>query len=151
MQAFNLYHYSICACVDKNKFQVGNIYNGEIRVMVKLAMKKLLLDVIYIYTVGVFFDGLEGTLSFYKDNTCLGVAFNDLQKVSKPLYPIVCSTAAKTEMMLGVLKRDFISLQDRCRASILTCITQEQQIDNLQLPVSLKKYIVEGRVDFQEN
>ena len=102
-------------------------------------------------TVGVFFDGLEGTLSFYKDNTCLGVAFSGLQEVSKPLYPIVCSTATKTEMTLGVLKRDFISLQDRCRASILTCLTQEQQIDNLQLPVSIKKYIAEGRVDFQEN
>ena len=100
-------------------------------------------------TIGVFFDGLEGTLTFYKDNICLGVAFNNLQKINEPLYPIVCSTAAKTEMMLGVLKRDFISLQDRCRASILTCITQEQQIDNLQLPVSLKKYILEGMVNFK--
>ena len=102
-------------------------------------------------TVGVFFDGLEGTLSFYKDNTCLGEAFSGLQEVSEPLYPIVCSTAAKTEMTLGVLKRDFISLQDRCRASILACLTQEQQIDSLQLPVRIKKYITEGRVDFQEN
>ena len=24
MQAFNLYHYSICTCLDKNKFQAGN-------------------------------------------------------------------------------------------------------------------------------
>ena len=97
-------------------------------------------------TIGVFFDSLEGTLTFYKDNICLGVAFKNLQKINEPLYPIVCSTAAKTEMMLGVLKRDFISLQDRCRASILTCISEEQQIDNLELPVSLKKYILEGMV-----
>ena len=97
-------------------------------------------------TIGVFFDGIEGTLTFYKDNICLGIAFNNLQKINESLYPIVCSTAAKTEMMLGVLKRDFISLQDRCRASILTCISQEQQIDNLELPVSLKKYILEGMV-----
>ena len=33
------------------------------------------------------------------------------QQVTEPLYPIVCSTAAKTEMALGVLKRDFLSLQ----------------------------------------
>ena len=32
-------------------------------------------------------------------------------QVTEPLYPIVCSTAAKTEMALGVLKRDFLSLQ----------------------------------------
>ena len=30
MQAFNLYHYSICTCVDKNKLQARNIYNAEI-------------------------------------------------------------------------------------------------------------------------
>ena len=34
-----------------------------------------------------------------------------LAQVTEPLYPIVCSTAAKTEMALGVLKRDFLSLQ----------------------------------------
>ena len=30
MKAFNLYHYSICTCVDKNKLQARNIYNAEI-------------------------------------------------------------------------------------------------------------------------
>ena len=62
---------------------------------------------------------MAGTLSYYKDNVSLGVAFTGLQDMKEPLYPIVCSTAAKTEMSLGMLKRDFVNLQDRCRASVL--------------------------------
>ena len=62
-------------------------------------------------TIGLYFDGVAGNLTFYKDGQCMGVAFSGLNEVSEPLYPIVCSTAAKTEMSLGVLKRDFQSLQ----------------------------------------
>ena len=32
-------------------------------------------------TVGIFFDGVSGTLTYYKDNVCLGVAFTGLQEV----------------------------------------------------------------------
>lgn len=62
-------------------------------------------------TVGILFDGIAGTLSFFKDGCYLGVAFHGLEKVNEPLYPIVCSTAAKTEMTLSVMRRDFVSLQ----------------------------------------
>jgi SPRY domain-containing SOCS box protein 3 len=63
--------------------------------------------------VGILFDGIAGTLSFFKDGCYLGVAFHGLEKVNEHLYPIVCSTAAKTEMTLSVMKRDFVSLQVR--------------------------------------
>jgi len=95
-------------------------------------------------TIGLYFDGVAGTLTYYKDNVCLGVAFSGLQEVTEPLYPIVCSTAAKTEMALGVLKRDFQSLQDRCRVAILAHLTHEEQIDHLRLPQRLKHFISEG-------
>jgi hypothetical protein len=39
------------------------------------------------------------------------VAFDRLNEIADPLYPIVCSTAAKTEMSLGVMKREFVSIQ----------------------------------------
>ena len=68
------------------------------------------------------------SLTYYKDGLCLGVAFTGLQEVTEPLFPIVCSTAAKTEMSLGVMKRDFQSLQDRCRATVLQHLTHEEQI-----------------------
>ena len=62
-------------------------------------------------TVGIFFDGVAGTLTYFKDGVSLGVAFDRLNEVHEPLYPIVCSTAAKTEMSLGVMKREFVSIQ----------------------------------------
>ena len=62
-------------------------------------------------TIGIYFDGHNGTLTYYKDGVSLGPAFDGLQEVEEPLYPVVCSTAAKTEMALGVMKREFLSLQ----------------------------------------
>ena len=67
-------------------------------------------------TIGIYFDGLKGTLTYYKDGVSLGTAFEGLTQGElgdEPLYPIVCSTAAKTEMALGVMKREFLSLQGR--------------------------------------
>ena len=102
-------------------------------------------------TIGLYFDGVAGTLTYFKDGVCLGVAFTGLHEVVEPLYPIVCSTAAKTEMALGVLKRDFVNLQDRCRATILGQLTHEEQIDQLCLPLRIKQYISEGLENFQED
>ena len=61
-----------------------------------------------------------------------------------PLYPIICSTAAKTEMALGVTKREFYSIQDRCRSVIIKHLSREDQIDQLELPRTLKRFISEG-------
>ena len=102
-------------------------------------------------TIGLYFDGILGTLTYYKDGVSLGVAFTGLQDIKDPLFPIVCSTAAKTEMSLGVLKRDFQSLQDRCRATILSHLTHEEQIDQLKLPLRIKHFISEGLENFQED
>jgi SPRY domain-containing SOCS box protein 3 len=102
-------------------------------------------------TIGLYFDGVAGTLTYFKDGVCLGVAFTGLNEVAEPLYPIVCSTAAKTEMALGVLKRDFVNLQDRCRATILAQLTHEEQIEQLCLPLRIKQYISEGLENFQED
>ena len=95
-------------------------------------------------TIGIYFDGLAGTLTYYKDGVSLGVAFTGLEKVQEPLYPIICSTAAKTEMALGVTKREFVSIQDRCRSVILKHLNHEDQIDQLELPKTLKHFISEG-------
>ena len=64
--------------------------------------------------------------------------------IEDPLYPIICSTAAKTEMALGVTKREFVSIQDRCRAVILRHLNHEDQIEKLELPRTLKDFIFDG-------
>ncbi|XP_031623808.1 SPRY domain-containing SOCS box protein 3-like [Contarinia nasturtii] len=83
--------------------------------------------------IGIYFDGLNGTLTYYKDGRCLGVAFHDLNKIGEPLYPIVISTSAKTEMVLTETRRDFPSLKDRCRGEILKHIKQKSNLENLGL------------------
>ena len=40
-------------------------------------------------TVGIFFDGVAGTLTYFKDGVSLGVAFDRLNEVHEPLYPSV--------------------------------------------------------------
>lgn len=100
-------------------------------------------------TIGVYFDGINGTLTYFKDGVSLGVAFTGLNDIKEPLFPIICSTAAKTEMALGVMKRDFSCLRDRCRSIILKHLTKEEQIHELELPRTLKQFISEGLEDFQ--
>lgn len=94
-------------------------------------------------TIGLLFDGIKGTLNYYKDGMNLGVAFADLDLVKDEIYPIICSTAAKTEMSLGIATREFISLQDRCRTVILNHMREEGDIEKLNLPTFIKGYLKE--------
>ncbi|XP_074640327.1 SPRY domain-containing SOCS box protein 3-like [Tubulanus polymorphus] len=95
--------------------------------------------------IGMLFDWYKGTLTYFKDGVNLGVAFSGINHVTDDLYPIVCSTAAKTEMTLGVRLRTFQSLQDRCRAVILTATRPTTvNIDVLPLPKLIKNFIKAG-------
>lgn len=98
-------------------------------------------------SVGVLFDGIAGTLTYYKDGVCLGVAFKGLNEIQEPLYPIVCSTAAKTEMSLTEMRRDFVNLQDRCRAEIVKRLKSKRDIEDLMLPPSIRTYLGEAFID----
>lgn len=95
-------------------------------------------------TIGILFDGIAGTISYYKDGKSLGVAFSGLNEVNEPLYPIVCSTAAKTEMTLVTMRRDFVNLQDRCRAVIIKKMKTKSLFDKIILPPNIKRYLEEA-------
>lgn len=70
-------------------------------------------------------------------------------KIKEPLYPIVCSTAAKTEMTLTETRRDFVNLQDRCRAEIVKRIKKASDLEQLhQLPNLIKQYLADAIIDF---
>jgi SPRY domain-containing SOCS box protein 3 len=93
--------------------------------------------------IGLLFDGILGTLTYYKDGICLGIAFRGLNEVKEALYPIVCSTAAKTEMVLCETRRDFVNLQDRCRAVITKRISSRADLQTLTLPIRITNYLSE--------
>lgn len=95
-------------------------------------------------TVGMLFNWQTGELSYFKDGESLGVAFTGLNRVNQELYPIVCSTAAKTEMTLGRRRRMYHSLQDRCRATIVSKVREEKQIDALPIPNMMRNFLKES-------
>lgn len=95
-------------------------------------------------TVGILFDGIEGTITYYKDGKSLGVAFRGLNEVKDNLYPIICSTAAKTEMTLTGMKRDYVNLQDRCRAVIVKRVRARKDLEKLMVPPRIKSFLAEA-------
>lgn len=94
--------------------------------------------------IGLLFDGIAGTLTYFKDDVYLGVAFRGLNEVREPLFPIVCSTAAKTEMVLCNTRRDFSNLQDRCRATIMKLVKTRDRLEQLKLPLIITNYLSES-------
>lgn len=97
--------------------------------------------------IGLLFDSIRGTLTYFKDGNCLGVAFRGLNKVGKPIYPFIASTAAKTEMVIAEMSRDFPNLRDRCRGEILKCIQRKSDLEKLELPTTITQYLAEAYDD----
>ena len=62
-----------------------------------------------------------------------------------------CKIVFFLAMSLGLLKREFHSLQDRCRATILGHLSHKEQIDELKLPQRIKLFIYEGLDNFQDD
>lgn len=97
--------------------------------------------------IGIFFDGINGTLTYYKDGKCLGTAFRGLHKIDKKLYPFAISTAAKTEMVVTNTRRDFPDLKDRCRGEILKHIKHKSDLKELELPTVVMEYLSEAFIE----
>ncbi|XP_012946356.1 SPRY domain-containing SOCS box protein 3 [Aplysia californica] len=107
--------------------------------------------------VGILLDRRRGDMSFYKDGVCLGQEkereraspFQGLDRVESDLYPTICSTAAKSAMMVGTRYRSFLNLQDRCRhvvaGSVLAgCEFKGDRVvraQELPVPRKMKDYI----------
>lgn len=93
-------------------------------------------------TIGLLFDGVYGTLTYFKDGVNLGIAFRDLDKVKQPLYPIISSTSMRSMMTLRRTEDEFVSLQDRCKAIILQS-WEAGSVQSLNLPYKIQKYLEE--------
>jgi hypothetical protein len=60
------------------------------------------------------------------------------------LFPIVASTAAKTEMTLGATRRAGGDLQDRCRAAVVARLGHESDLDRIPLPTTMRTFLKEA-------
>ncbi|KAM4715830.1 SPRY domain-containing SOCS box protein 3 [Anableps anableps] len=87
--------------------------------------------------IGVHLDTWHGTLTFYKNRHCIGVAATRLQ--SKKFYPMVCSTAAKSSMKVICACYAPTSLQYLCCARLRQMLPCCPDVVNaLQLPPGLR-------------
>ncbi|KAL4617886.1 SPRY domain-containing SOCS box protein 3 isoform X2 [Arapaima gigas] len=87
--------------------------------------------------IGVHLDTWHGTLTFFKNRKCIGVAATKLQ--NKRFYPMVCSTAAKSSMK--VIRSCFAptSLQYLCCARLRQLLPDcEDTLSALPLPPGLR-------------
>ncbi|XP_056881153.1 SPRY domain-containing SOCS box protein 3-like isoform X2 [Takifugu flavidus] len=66
--------------------------------------------------IGIHLDTWHGTLTFYKNRRCIGVAATRLQ--NKKFYPMVCSTAAKSSMKVIRACHTPTTLQYLCCAQL---------------------------------
>ncbi|XP_047233730.1 SPRY domain-containing SOCS box protein 3-like isoform X2 [Girardinichthys multiradiatus] len=87
--------------------------------------------------IGVHLDTWHGTLTFYKNRHCIGIAATRLQ--SKKFYPMVCSTAAKSSMKVICACYTPTSLQYLCCARLRQMLPCCPDIINaMQLPPGLR-------------
>ena len=91
--------------------------------------------------VGILFDGVNGTLTFFKDGVNLGIAFRGIVEPNQSLYPMICSTAAKTIMRVQNQRRCNLTLQDLCRDSILKHLSEPGDVLKLKISPRLRQYV----------
>ena len=89
-------------------------------------------------TVGVHYDSWRGTVEFYLDRKPLGLAFSGLR--GKEVFPIVSSTAAKSEMKLITAQSFKNNLQFSCLKKLSDKLPGSS-ILSLCLPPGLRSFI----------
>ncbi|KAK2820268.1 hypothetical protein Q5P01_023227 [Channa striata] len=90
--------------------------------------------------IGVHLDTWHGTLTFYKNRQCIGLAATRLQ--NKKFYPMVCSTAAKSSMKVIRACYTPTSLQYLCCARLRQMLPCCSDILNaLELPRGLRSLL----------
>ncbi|XP_038618774.1 SPRY domain-containing SOCS box protein 3 [Tachyglossus aculeatus] len=90
--------------------------------------------------IGVHLDTWHGTLTFFKNRKCIGVAATRLQK--KKFYPMVCSTAAKSSMKVIRSCASLTSLQYLCCQRLRQLLpARGDTLEALPLPPGLKQVL----------
>ncbi|NXX24873.1 SPSB3 protein, partial [Nicator chloris] len=90
--------------------------------------------------IGVHLDTWHGTLTFFKNRKCIGVAATKLQ--NKKFYPMVCSTAAKSSMKVIRSCTSCTSLQYLCCFRLRQLLPDYvDTLEVLPLPPGLKQVL----------
>ena len=90
--------------------------------------------------IGVYYNGLYGTLSFEINGEQFGVAYSNIY-TDLELYPMLCASSAGTKMTLTQSHSSVVSLKAICRGVIRMALKDENDVHFLPLPSHLKSYL----------
>ena len=106
--------------------------------------------------IGVYFDGLAGTLSLYVNGECLGDVFTGLDQVQEPIYPMFFTDftcvppCGRCTLQLTVRKKSFPSLQYLCRNVIADNLRCREDAVVLPLPSEMKEYVLQYLTNYYD-
>ncbi|XP_048407777.1 SPRY domain-containing SOCS box protein 3-like isoform X2 [Stegostoma tigrinum] len=90
--------------------------------------------------IGVHLDTWHGTLTFFKNRKCIGIAATKLQ--NKKFFPMVCSTAARSSMKVIRSRFSSTSLQYLCCLRLRQLLPDHSdKLEVLPLPPGLKRIL----------
>ena len=93
--------------------------------------------------IGMLFDGLLGTLSYFHNGQYLGVAFTGLNTISHNLYPTITSTASGVKISIVKCMQGFFTLEHLCFNLILKSVRSKEDVSELFLPHLLNQTLIE--------
>ena len=91
--------------------------------------------------VGVHYDSYYGTVAFEVNGKSSGLAY-DRVHTNIDMYPMLCASAANTQMRLVYATSSVMSLKAIARGVIRSGISREKDIEKLTLPPHLKSYLL---------
>lgn len=91
--------------------------------------------------VGVHYDSYYGTVAFEVNGKSSGVAYEKVH-TNIDMYPMLCASAASTQMRLVYASSSVTSLKAVARGVIRSSMSKEKDIEKLTLPVHLKSYLL---------
>ncbi len=91
--------------------------------------------------IGVHLNLYEGTLTFYINGQCQGIAYQDLNTLNEELYPIISATATGTELEVGTRKCRYLSLQEKCYQTVARNLKRKADVEGLPLPPCFKRHL----------
>ncbi len=94
-----------------------------------------------IIRVGVHYDSYYGTVSFELNGKSSSVAFENVH-TNIDMYPMLCGSAANTQMRLVYAGSSVASLRAISRGVIRSTVRRERDLEKLPLPTHLKSYLL---------
>ncbi len=94
-----------------------------------------------IMKLSVLYDSYYGTLAFEVNGRSSGLAYEKIH-TNIDMYPMICGSAAGTQMRLVYSSSSVTSLKAIARGAIRMSISKEKDIEELELPTILKSYLL---------